>query len=65
MNLSELHDCKKSHGKMVMISHDLVGVTRCGYCNKVVDYTAWFKSELGDDYPYVFDKKKDGEGMKW
>ena len=44
MDLSELHDCKKCHGKMVMISVDHCGVTRCGYCNEVVDYNKWFKT---------------------
>ena len=48
MELSELHDCKKCHGKIVMISVDHVGVTRCGYCNEVVNYNAWLKKNLED-----------------
>jgi hypothetical protein len=39
IKLSELHDCDKSHDKMVCIEIDLVGVTRCGYCHEVVDYS--------------------------
>jgi hypothetical protein len=46
ISLSELHDCEKCHGKIVNITVDLVGVTRCGYCNQVVDYTAWFREKL-------------------
>jgi len=43
MELSELHNCKKCHGKIVLISVDLVGITRCGYCNEVVDYKKWIE----------------------
>lgn len=38
MNPSKLHNCKKSKGKIIGISVDDLGVTRCGYCNEVVDY---------------------------
>jgi len=41
-DLSKLHDCKKCHGKMVCISSDNVGVTRCGYCNQVVNYKPFY-----------------------
>ena len=44
--LSKLHDCPKCHGKMVAISIDLLGVTRCGYCHEVVDYTNFFTREM-------------------
>jgi hypothetical protein len=43
MELSELHDCDKCHNKIVHISVDALGVTRCGYCDEVVDYNWWFK----------------------
>lgn len=49
MDLSELHDCKKCHGKIVNISIDHCGVTRCGYCNQVVDYYSWFKTTKAFD----------------
>ena len=39
MDLEKIHDCEKCHGKIVSIVIDLVGVTRCGYCNQVVDYS--------------------------
>ena len=42
-DLSEIHDCEKCHGKLVMISIDALGVTRCGYCNEVVDYKGWIE----------------------
>ena len=41
--LSEIHNCKKCQGKIVTISIDKLGVTRCGYCNQVVDYSEYFK----------------------
>lgn len=41
--LSEIHNCKKSQGKIVSITIDKVGVTRCGYCNQIVDYTDYFR----------------------
>lgn len=39
MNLSDIHDCEKCRGKIVAINIDHVGITRCGYCNEVVDYS--------------------------
>lgn len=45
-DLSKLHDCEKCRGKIVAITLDYVGVTRCGYCGEVVDYTGWLKKEL-------------------
>ena len=48
IDLSELHDCKKCHGKLVCIVVDLVGVERCSYCNEVVDYTGFLRKEMGD-----------------
>ena len=45
-NLSELHDCKKCQGKIVAISVDPLGVTRCSYCNEIVDYMSWFRKDM-------------------
>jgi len=48
--LSKIHDCDACHGKIVCISVDNVGVTRCGYCNAIVDYSPYYnnlyKSEI-------------------
>jgi len=41
--LSEIHNCKECQGKIVTISIDKLGVTRCVYCNEIVDYTDYFK----------------------
>jgi len=38
MDLSEIHDCEKSKGKIVSISIDKLGVERCGYCGEIVPY---------------------------
>jgi hypothetical protein len=46
MKLSELHDCEKSHGKIVLIETDVVGGTFCGYCHERVDYLGYFNSML-------------------
>ena len=43
MELSEIHNCKKSQGKIVSITIDKLGVTRCAYCNQVVNYSAFFR----------------------
>lgn len=42
-HLEDYHDCKKCHGKIVCISINQLGVTKCSYCNQVVDYTDYFK----------------------
>ena len=42
-NISDYHSCEQSEGKIVCISIDNVGVTRCNYCNQVVDYSDYFK----------------------
>jgi len=47
-DLSELHNCEKCQGHIVAITQDLLGVTRCAYCNEVVDYLSWFKKEQLD-----------------
>ena len=43
LNLSEIHDCKKCHGKIVAISVDKLGNTYCGYCGERIDYMRHFK----------------------
>ena len=43
MELSEIHNCEQSEGKIVCISIDILGITRCNYCNRVVDYSNYFK----------------------
>ena len=50
MELSELHDCEKSHGKIVAIEADLWGITKCGYCHEVVDYYSFYKQKLTDRF---------------
>jgi len=42
MELSELHDCEKCHGKIVSIAVDKLGNEYCGYCGERVDYKRWF-----------------------
>lgn len=37
-HLEDYHDCEKCHGKIVMITADLVGNTLCGYCGQMVKY---------------------------
>ena len=46
MNLSELHGCKKSEGKMVVIEVAKLGIERCGYCGTVVKYLDYFKEKV-------------------
>lgn len=40
------HDCDKCHGKIVCVSVDKLGVTRCAYCNQVVNYPKATREEL-------------------
>ena len=47
MELSEIHNCEKCQGKIVCISIDNLGITRCTYCNQVVDYSDYFKYKEG------------------
>lgn len=42
-NLSKIHNCEKCQGKIVVISIDDFGVTRCNYCNEIVNYSSYFK----------------------
>jgi hypothetical protein len=30
------HTCKECKGKIILISVDKLGNTRCGYCNKII-----------------------------
>ena len=71
MVFSEIHDCEKCHGKIVAITVDALGVTRCGYCGEVVNYKLMevTKNEHSIDYPtdccrsdLGFDKDE-GEGL--
>ena len=45
MNLSELHNCEKCHGKIVSIATKN-GISRCGYCNEIVNYKEFFEQEI-------------------
>ena len=38
INFEAMHTCEKSRGKIVCITMDALGVTRCAYCNEVVNY---------------------------
>ena len=43
MKIEEIHQCEESEGKIVCITINNLGITRCAYCNQVVDYTNYFK----------------------
>ncbi len=36
--MQDAHSCDKCSGKIFLVSIDLLGVTRCGYCSRVVNY---------------------------
>jgi len=38
INFEKAHNCKESHGKIILIEIDKLGNTHCGYCHKVVKY---------------------------
>lgn len=59
MELSELHSCEKSEGKIVAITCDALGVTRCGYCNVVVDYKGWIEKYGKEEIKHWIDRLKE------
>lgn len=56
MELEEVHNCEKCRGKIVCISVDNVGVTRCGYCNEVVDYGPYYQNLYKDEIPELINQ---------
>ena len=46
--LSEIHNCKASEGKIVCISIDNSGVTHCSYCGATVDYSLYYDNLYKD-----------------
>jgi hypothetical protein len=46
MDLAQCHNCEKCQGKIVLISIDEMGVTRCGYCDRVVDYKRYYDNNI-------------------
>ena len=46
IDMSEIHDCKKCHGKIISITTDNMGVQRCGYCNKIVPYSEFINRKI-------------------
>jgi hypothetical protein len=46
IDLSKIHNCEKCQGKIVCISVDSTGISRCSYCNEVVDYNKFIKQEI-------------------
>jgi len=67
VKLSDVHDCPQSHNKIILISIDDVGVTRCGYCNSVVDYRMYHNKiykEMMDSNLIKFPKKEDKQWQK-
>lgn len=37
-HLEDYHDCEKCHNKIVCITADEFGNTKCAYCGKIVKY---------------------------
>lgn len=64
--LSEIHDCDACHGKIVCISVDNVGVTRCGYCNAIVNYENYYRNLYKDEILELIENlKTQQEVKKW
>ena len=51
-----MHDCEKCRGKIVFISVDNLGITRCGYCNQVVDYGPYYRNLYKDEIPELINQ---------
>jgi len=48
-NLSNYHDCDKCRGKIVCITNDGFGNSKCGYCNQIVKYPK-LKKEVFEEW---------------
>ena len=60
MELEDIHNCELCRGKIVCISVDELGVTRCGYCNQVVDYRPYYSNLYkGDMLKIINDLKRE------
>ena len=62
-HLEDYHDCEKCHGKIVYITTDGLGNTKCGYCGEIVKYPrmkkeAFEKMIKSHPKPKQNDKKK-------
>lgn len=60
MKLSDIHNCEKCQGKIVGISINNVGITRCAYCHQVVDYSEYFKYKEAEKILEELKNKKNG-----
>jgi transcription elongation factor Elf1 len=47
-HLEDYHDCKKCHGKIVVMTSDSLGNAKCGYCGKIVKYPRMKKEKFED-----------------
>lgn len=66
MELEEIHNCKASEGKIVCISVDYCGVTRCGYCDAVVDYSPYHQNLYKDEILKLIERLRlEKEASKW
>jgi hypothetical protein len=66
MELEKIHNCKASEGKIVCISVDYCGVTRCVYCNSVVDYSLYHHNLFKDEILKLIERLKlEKEASKW
>ncbi len=57
-SIENIHTCKKSQGKIVCITIDNVGMTRCAYCNEIVDYLEYFKLQEARKVIEMLNKKE-------
>jgi hypothetical protein len=63
IELEDIHNCEQCQGKIVCISVDELGVTRCGYCNEVVDYRPYYDNLYKQKILEFINTKK--EESKW
>ena len=62
--LSEIHNCKASEGKIVCISVDNSGVTHCAYCDTVVNYGEYYHNLFKENIPDLIKDLKE-EHNQW
>lgn len=66
MELEEIHNCEKCRNKIVLIELDNCGVTHCGYCHQVVDYSPYYQNLDKSEMLNLIEKLKiEKEILKW
>jgi E3 ubiquitin-protein ligase DOA10 len=62
--LSEVHDCEKCRGKIVLIEVDNFGNTHCGYCHQKINYKNVYKDKVLELIEKLILKREESKWQK-